>query len=291
MAVAVISIDQLTAASSANAGDQIPASQSGSTVRLSVGMINAAISSTDIETALGFTFGSLASANPGTSLQLTGTVLDTLQLATSPVTPGVYGNGTSAVQLTVNAFGIVTAATTVPITANSPGGTTGQIQYNNAGAFGGTTAGPFFIGTDAANLTGTVSVNRFNGGTGASATSFLDGTGGWSVPSPSPAHWVVDDAVTASGSNQATATVIAANVNTITSGGTGAGVVLQGTSVFGVGEEINIRNNTVNTQNVYPDGTSAINSLGTSAAYSLFPDQGVRLIRTGASQWRNFPAS
>ncbi len=49
MAVAVISIDQLTAASSANAGDQIPASQSGSTVRLSVGMINAAITTTQLE--------------------------------------------------------------------------------------------------------------------------------------------------------------------------------------------------------------------------------------------------
>ena len=133
MAVAVISIDQLTAAASASAGDQIPASQSGSTVRLSVGMINAAFTTTQIEQALGFTFGSLASANPGTSLQLTGTTLDTLQVATSPVTPGTYGSGTSAVQLTVNSYGIVTSVTTEAIATSTPGGTNGQVQLTTAG--------------------------------------------------------------------------------------------------------------------------------------------------------------
>lgn len=93
------------------------------------------------------------------------------------------------------------------VSAFSPGGTSGQVQYNNAGAFGGFTVsgdgtlvtstgvltvtklngvspGLFFSGTDAANLTGTLSAARIASGslalsklTVAAASSKLVGSG------------------------------------------------------------------------------------------------------------------
>lgn len=46
----------------------------------------------------------------------------------------------------------------------------------------GTSFGPLATGTDAGQLTGTVSVNRFNNGTNADATHFLRGDGTWATP-------------------------------------------------------------------------------------------------------------
>jgi hypothetical protein len=46
----------------------------------------------------------------------------------------------------------------------------------------GVSLGYFATGTDAGQLTGTVSVNRFNGGAGADASHFLRGDGVWAIP-------------------------------------------------------------------------------------------------------------
>jgi len=46
----------------------------------------------------------------------------------------------------------------------------------------GVNFGPFATGANAANLTGTVSVNRFNSGINASGSTYLNGSGTWSAP-------------------------------------------------------------------------------------------------------------
>lgn len=106
---------------------------------------------------------------------------------------------------TAGVFSRINGVTIGPFGAGggTPGGSSGELQYNNAGAFGGFTAagdctfsvpnftctktggvsfGYFATGTDGANLTGTISVNRFNGGSGASTSTFLRGDGTWVAP-------------------------------------------------------------------------------------------------------------
>lgn len=111
-------------------------------------------------------------------------------LATVNPDVGTFGDATHVPQITVNGKGLVTAVTDVVIPFPTPGGTNGQVQYNNSGAFGGTdffeynpTNKKMTVGS-ATNTTPTFSVDsavnqlRFYGAFPANPANVANGFGG-----------------------------------------------------------------------------------------------------------------
>lgn len=76
----------------------------------------------------------------------------------------------------------------------------------------------------------------------------------------------VNDAVTAAGTTQATATALESEWNVVTSTPASSGVVLDG---FNIGVSTTVFNEGGATLNVYPPAGMKIDSLATNAAYSL----------------------
>ena len=95
----------------------------------------------------GFTMGGDSTVN---------TTTGAMTLATVNSMPGTYGSSTQCPTITVNGKGLITAASQIAC-AGGPGGTSGQVQYNNSGALGG-----FTMGGDATVNTGTGALTLAN---------------------------------------------------------------------------------------------------------------------------------
>ena len=101
----------------------------------------------------------------------------------------------------------------------------------------------------------------------------------------------VNDAVSAAGTVQGDATAITAQINTITTCGTGAGVILRAAASDPIGTQRKFLNTTANNCKLYPDSGSAIYNaalLSADAATTIFPNVPLTIIRTAAAVWRVF---
>ncbi len=92
----------------------------------------------------------------------------------------------------------------------------------------------------------------------------------------------IDAAVSAAGTTQGTATVLAKEINVVSTVASGAGVALP---IAVAGMVLIINNTSANTLNVYPATGGAINSGSTNAAYSHTSGASIQYYATSSSQW------
>jgi hypothetical protein len=210
----------------------------------------------------------------GTSIALggTGTITanTTQTLTLGSFLTGTSFNGGTAVTAAVDATSANTASKVVARDA-SGNFSAGTITATLSGA--ATTAGTVTTAaqpniTSVGTLTGlTVSGNLVCGG-------FFDAS--------------VNAAVSAAGTAQGNATVIASEINVVSTVASGAGVALP-TAVAGV--RVTLINTAANTLLVYPASGGAINSLATNAAYSLPAGGRLEYVAVSTTQWYTLNAT
>lgn len=269
--------------------------------------------------------GTVTEVDTGTGLT-GGPITDdgTISLTDTAVTPATYGDSTHVGAFTVDQQGRITAASSVAV-AGALGGTVTSVAAGtglSASPSPITGAGTLSLATIAglrllANVTGGVAVPSANtlsavldamlGSTqgqiayrNATVWTVLDpGTSGQFLQTAGAAAdptWAtvsspivsVNDAVSAAGTVQGDATLIASSANTITTCATGAGVRLPVAASAPIGSIVRLLNTTANTCKVWPDSGAAIGGLAADTNDTLGSGDSVTLIRTAALQWRQY---
>ena len=141
------------------------------------------------------------------------------------------------------------------------GGANSQIQFNNSGSFGGSANLTFNSVTNLLTLNGNISANNITSNTLAATTANITGniTSDFIILS-------VNNAVTAAGSDQSTATLITKSINVLTTVPSGSGVKLPA-AVEGL--RVIIRNSTSTAALVYPNTDASIEPALPNFPYTL----------------------
>lgn len=102
------------------------------------------------------------------------------------------------------------------------------------------------------------------------------------VPTHELTDGTVTNSLTAAGTTQADALALTADVNILTTTGSGAGAILPN---YDVGDEVWVVNGGANALLLYPPVDHYINDLAKDAAYSLAADKAAVCKRVSATRW------